>query len=279
MTSLEKRLGAKSDLMMRKLDEILNSSNRAKRPSLREESRQANNGDGAHSYAGAQPRSRTNFEPNHRERPRAAPSRPGWMNPVPPEADATSWIRFPTVRQVRSVPDLTTVSQDTTIYASMFEPLNRSLKTFITKLSKSTERGEKSRTTLKKPKSFKHESDGCIDTWIEVMKLHFEEKNLSKKQECSALTSNLEGTALSWVMAKRTNERDRARKTFDIFLNRFGSGVQGHRAMVKFEKRRQRDDETIDKFLNDLELLRRRSNPDERLSERNLAIASSSYME
>ena len=44
--------------------------------------------------------------------------------------------------------------------------------------------------------------------------------------------------------------------------------------MVKFEKRRQRDDETIDKFLGDLELLRRRSNPDERISERSLAFAS-----
>ena len=106
------------------------------------------------------------------------------------------------------------------------------------------------------------------------MKLHFEEESLSKKQECSALTSNLEGTALNCVMAKRTNERDSARKIFDILLNRFGSGVQGHQAMVKFEKRRQRDDESIDKFLDDLELLRRRSNPDERISERNLAIAS-----
>ena len=44
--------------------------------------------------------------------------------------------------------------------------------------------------------------------------------------------------------------------------------------MVKFEKRRQRDDESIDKFLDDLELLRRRSNPDERISEQNLVIAS-----
>ena len=30
----------------------------------------------------------------------------------------------------------------------------------------------------------------------------------------------------------------------------------------------------IDKFLDELELLRKRSNPDERLSERNLVIAS-----
>ena len=44
--------------------------------------------------------------------------------------------------------------------------------------------------------------------------------------------------------------------------------------MVKFKKKHQRDDEFIDKILDDLELLRRRSNPDERISERNLAIAS-----
>ena len=74
--------------------------------------------------------------------------------------------------------------------------------------------------------------------------------------------------------AKRANERDSARKIFDILLNPFGSGVQVHQAMVTFENRRQRDGESIEKFLDDLELLRRRSNPDERRSERNLAIAS-----
>ena len=274
MTSLEKRLDVNSDVMMRKLDGILNRSNREERSAPRERSRQSNDGDGARSYAGAQQNSRTNYKSKHRERPRAAPLSPGWTNPVPPEPDVTPETRLPTVPQVRSVPDQTTVSQDTTMYASMFEPLNRSLETFITKISKSTERGERSRRTLKKPKSFKDKSDSCIDTWIEVMKLHFEEEKLSKKQECSALTSNLEGTALSFVMAKRTNERDSARKIFDILLNRFGSGVQGHQAIVKVEKRRQRDDQPIDKFLHDLELLRRRSNPDERISERDLAIAS-----
>ena len=181
MTSLEKRLDAKSDLMMRKLDAILNGSNWQELSNQRERSRHANDGDGTGSNARDQQSSRTNYEPRNKERPRAAPSRPGWKNPVPPEADATPETRLPTVPQVSSVPDLTTVSQDTTMYASMFEPLNR------------TERGERSRRTLKKPKSYKDESDGCIDTWIEVMKLHFEEESLSKKQECSALTSNLEG--------------------------------------------------------------------------------------
>ena len=269
ITSHEKRLDDKSDLMMRKLDEILNGSNWEKRPSPREDSRQATDGDGARSYAGAKPRSRTIFESNHKESPRAAPSRPGWTNPVPPKADATSGTRLPTMPPVKSVPGLTTVSKDTTMYASMFEPLNRSLETFITKLSKSTERGEKSRRTLKKPISYKGKSDGCIDNSIEMAKLHFEEDNLSKKQGCSATTNNLEGTAQFCVTATRTNERDSARKIFDILLNRFGSGLQGHQAMGKFEKERQRDDESIDKFLDDPELLRRRSNPDERISERN----------
>ena len=157
MTSLEKRLDAKSDLMMRKLDAILNGSNWQKRSNQRERSRHANDGDGTGSNARAQQSSRTNYEPRNKERPRAAPSRPDWTNPVPLEADATPETRLPTVPQVSSVPDLTTVSQDTTMYASMFEPLNRSLETFITKLSKSTERGERSRRTLKKPKSYKDE--------------------------------------------------------------------------------------------------------------------------
>ena len=136
--------------------------------------------DGSRSYAGAQPRSRTNYESNHRECTRAAQLRTRWTNPVPPKADATPETRLPTVPQFRSVPDLIIVSQNTTRPASMSEPLNRSLETFITKLSKSTERGERSRRTLKKPKSYKDESDACIDTWIEVMKLHFEESRWMK---------------------------------------------------------------------------------------------------
>ena len=164
MTSLEKRLDAKSDLMMRKLDAILNGSNWQERSNQRECSRHAKDEDGTGSNARTQQSSRRNYEPRNKERPRAAPSRPGWTNPVPPEADATPETRLPTVPQVNSVPDLTTISQDTTMYASMFEPLNRSLETFITKLSKSTDRGERSRRTLKKPKSYKDESDGCIDT-------------------------------------------------------------------------------------------------------------------
>ena len=165
-------------------------------------------------------------------------------------------------------------SRDITAMATAFEPLNRSLETFLTRLSKTNERSEKSRRVFKKPRCYKDESDGCIDTWIEVMKLQFEEEDLSERQECSALTSNLEGTALNCVMAKKQYQRDTAEKIFEILLNRFGSGVQGHQAMMRFEKRRQREDETIDKFLDDLEMLRRRSHSDESNRRMNLAVAS-----
>ena len=94
-------------------------------------------------------------------------------------------------------------SRDATSVATAFEPLNRSLENFLTRLSRTGERSEKSRRIFKKPRCSKDESGGCIDTWIEVMKLHFEEEDLTERQEGSALTSNLKGTALNCVMAKK----------------------------------------------------------------------------
>ena len=126
---------------------------------------------------------------------------------------------------------------------------------------------------FKKLRCKKDESDGCRDNWIKVMNLYFKEKDLTERQECSALTSNLEGTSLNCVMAKKQNQRHTAEKNYEILLNRFGSGVQGQ-AMMRFEKRRQCEDETIDKFLDDLEMLRGRSQPDESNSRMNLAEAS-----
>ena len=106
------------------------------------------------------------------------------------------------------------------------------------------------------------------------MKLHFEEEDSRERQECNAPTSNLEGTALVCLMAKKQYQRDKAEKIFEILLNRFGSEVQGHQAMMRFEKRRQHEYKAIDKFLDDLEMLRRRSQPYESNSRMNPAIAS-----
>ena len=44
--------------------------------------------------------------------------------------------------------------------------------------------------------------------------------------------------------------------------------------MMRFKKRRQRDNESIDRFLDDLESLRRRSDPEESTNRRNLSLAS-----
>ena len=75
----------------------------------------------------------------------------------------------------------------------------------------------------------------------DAMRTHFEEEDLSERQECRALTSNLEGTAVD---------------------------------LMRFEKRRRREDETIEKFLDNLEMLRRRSQPNESNRRMNLAVAS-----
>ena len=61
---------------------------------------------------------------------------------------------------------------------------------------------------------------------------------------------------------------------FKIFLNRSGSGMKSHQAMMIIEKRRQSDDESIDQFLGDLENLRRRSDLEESTNRRNFIIAS-----
>ena len=72
----------------------------------------------------------------------------------------------------------------------------------------------------------------------------------------------------------RDCEERRGTRFFEILLSRFGSGIKGHQAMMRFEKRRQRDDESIDRFLDDLESLRRRSDPEESTNRRNFSIAS-----
>ena len=169
---------------------------------------------------------------------------------------------------------------DAMTWASTWEMMNRTLEAFATRNTNSSDRRDgKSRKTFKKPKEFKDDSDGCIDTWVEVMRLHLEQDNLNdERQACTAILSNLEGTALKCVVAKKEEERDTADKIFEILLNRFGSGMKGHQAMMRFEKRRQRDDESIDRFLDDLESLRRRSDPEESQTEETLALPRSSLM-
>ena len=70
-------------------------------------------------------------------------------------------------------------SGDAKAMASAFEPLNRSLDTFLTRLPRTSERSEKSRRLFKKPRCYKDESDGCRDIWIGR---RLEEEDLTERQ-------------------------------------------------------------------------------------------------
>ena len=57
------------------------------------------------------------------------------------------------------------VGPDAMTWASTWEKMNRTLEDFTTRNTDSSDRGgSKSRKTFKKPKEFKDDSDGCIDT-------------------------------------------------------------------------------------------------------------------
>ena len=49
-------------------------------------------------------------------------------------------------------------------------------------------------------------------------------------------------------MAEKQYQRETAEKIFENVLNSFGSGVQGHQALIRYKKQRQREDETVDKL-------------------------------
>ena len=62
---------------------------------------------------------------------------------------------------------------DAMTWASTWEMMNRTLEALATRNNESSERGGGNyRKTFKKPKEFKDDSGGCIDTWVEVMRLH-----------------------------------------------------------------------------------------------------------
>ena len=61
----------------------------------------------------------------------------------------------------------------------------------------------KFKKTFETPTEFKDGSEGCIDNWVEFLKLHLYHDNLNDgMQACTAILSNL-GTALKCAIAKR----------------------------------------------------------------------------
>ena len=83
------------------------------------------------------------------------------------------------------------------------------------------------------------------------------------------------GTALNCVMAKKANiSVIQLKKIFEILLNRLGirgAGAPSDDALRETEGNEMM--KTIDKFLDDLEMLRRRSQPVESNRRMNLAVA------
>ena len=75
----------------------------------------------------------------------------------------------------------TNVAPDAITWAGTWEMMNRTLEAFAARNTDSSETGSgKSMKTFKKPKEFEDDSDGCIDTWVEVMRLHLEQDNLKR---------------------------------------------------------------------------------------------------
>ena len=78
----------------------------------------------------------------------------------------------------------TSVTSDVMVWANTWEMMSRTLETFATRnTQKSHKNGGKSRENFKKPKEFKDESDGCIDTWVKVTRLHLEQDNLNDERQ------------------------------------------------------------------------------------------------
>ena len=99
----------------------------------------------------------------------------------------------------------TSITPDAMTWANTWELMNRTLEAFTKRNTESSDiRGGKSRKTFKKPKEFKDDSDGCIDTWVEAMRLHHEQDNFNDESHaCTAILSNLEATALNCLVAER----------------------------------------------------------------------------
>ena len=63
-------------------------------------------------------------------------------------------------------------------WASTWDMMNRTLEAFAKRNTDSSDGG----SGKKKPKGFKDDSDGCIDTWVEIMRLHLEQDNLNDER-------------------------------------------------------------------------------------------------
>ena len=85
---------------------------------------------------------------------------------------------------------------DAKTWANPWELMSKTLEAFSMRTTESIERGgDTSRKTLMKSEEFKDDSDGSIDTWVEVMKLYKLYHLNDESQACTMIVSNLEITS------------------------------------------------------------------------------------
>ena len=89
----------------------------------------------------------------------------GWNHSNPLRAQTSNSGRKKVSElQMTDTQDHTGYTRDNSTIATAFSPLSRSLDTSLTRVSRTNERNEKSKRLIKKPRCYKGESEGCIDT-------------------------------------------------------------------------------------------------------------------
>ena len=111
---------------------------------------------------------RVDFVKPHRNKRQSTPLPLPWDAASTAPVGGKAIMKSGTANTTSGPGDSTThnnVGPDAMTWASTWEMMNRTLEAFATRNTDSSDRGNnKSRKTFKKPKEFKDDSDGCIDT-------------------------------------------------------------------------------------------------------------------
>ena len=134
------------------------------------------------------------------------------------------------------------------------------------------------RDDMEKLRIQQEQSLGTLDTKIDAM---MERRTQAIMERLDGLLSSKsgpkEGEPNSGGPSRepKVNFNDhQRRRTYGSTRGRGSSSGAVHQHTQRFEKWRQRDDETMDKYLDDLEMLRKRSQPDESNRRLSLTVAS-----
>ena len=113
-----------------------------------------------------------------------------------------------------------------------------------------------------------------VEAWVTMMKIDFDGQQHGNERSCVLiLFTFLHKQAQAWIMQKTDAERHTCEKIFDMLLGRYGDGPSSSAARLQFDVRRQNQGEKIDTYLDNLQGLRIREDPDETVKARNWEIS------